>query len=224
MRTIVVAWMVVVLNATPAMSQSRRIYFSALGGIDAGSRGPIAGSALPTIGGSVGLRVSQHWSVEAELERGFHTRERSDEALWLSRVGVGATREEIERNGIYARFDRSEHAGFGWSAAAVWNSLSPGRVNAALFAGIGSRTFTMRTVRTITALGPDVDLPPSDQVLQPSDTTRTVTGGGVTGGLRVPIRVSPDLTVGPEFRYTFGIITNDRYSVLRIGGRLTWGF
>jgi hypothetical protein len=119
MRTVIVACAIAAFWPTAATAQVHRIYMSALGGIDAGARGPISGGSLPTIGATAGLRFSEGWSLEAEIERGFRTQERSDEGLWLSRAPSTATREEIERAGVYARFDRSERTGLGWAAVAV---------------------------------------------------------------------------------------------------------
>jgi hypothetical protein len=102
MRAIVVG-IVFAFGVTPAMSQDRRIYASALGGIDAGARGPVAGTALPTAGGGVG-------------------------------------------------------------------------------------------------------------------------GGGLMGGFRILFRTSAGLSLGPEFRYTAGVIGDRHYNVVRLAGRLAWGF
>jgi hypothetical protein len=224
MRKIIAAGLIAVSFATPLNAEGRRVYVGALAGLAAGERGPIGGDALATAGGIFGLRLSRSWSVEAEIERGFRTRERTDEALWMSRVDAGATREEIERNGIYARFRRIERAGAGWTVAAVWTRRSTARVNPVLFAGIGSNRFDVRTIRTVTSFGPGVDPSPSNPDLRPADDTRTIVGGGATGGLRLDIRLTPSLTVGPEFRYTIGIITDDPYRVARISGRILWGF
>jgi len=225
MRTVIVACAIAAFWPTAATAQVRRFYVSALGGIDAGARGPISGGSLPTMGATAGLRFSEGWSLEAEIERGFRTQERSDEGLWLSRAPSTATREEIERAGVYARFDRSERTGLGWAAVAVWTSRSPGRLNGSLFGGVSSRRFAIRTRRTVTSIGPGVDPSPTNPDLQPGDETRAIVGGGLTGGFRVLMRLTPTLTAGPEIRYTFGLITDDySYSVVRVSGRITWRF
>jgi hypothetical protein len=225
MRTVIVACAIAAFWPTAAIAQVHRFYVSALGGIDAGARGPISGGSLPTIGGTAGLRLSEGWSLEAEIERGFHTQERSGQGLWFSRAAVGATREEIERNGVYARFDRAERTELGWSAVAVWTSRSAGRLNGSLFGGVSSRRFAIRTRRTVTSIGPGVDPSPTNPDLQPGDETRAIVGGGLTGGFRVLMRLTPTLTAGPEIRYTFGLITDDySYSVVRLTGRLIWSF
>ena len=225
MRTITIACAIAAFWPTAAVAQVHRLYVSALGGIDAGARGPISSGSLPTIGGTAGLRLSDGWSLEAEIDRGFRTRERSDEALWMSRAAAGATREEIERNGVYARFERAERTGLGWSVVAVWTSRSAGRLNGSLFAGVGSRRFAVRTRRTVTSIGPGVDPSPTNPDLQPADDTRTIVGGGPTGGFQVLMQLTPSLTAGPELRYTLGLITDDpSYSVVRLTGRLIWSF
>ena len=225
MRSTIAVCIMAALCTTPAAAQSGRFYVGGVTGIDSGSRGPISGGALPTLGGTLGLRLSEGWSVEVELERGVRKRVRSDEGLWLSRVGAGATREEIERHAVHARFDRIEEAGLGWSLAAAWKSRAPGRVNAGLFGGITSRRFSSRTIRTITAVGPDVDPSPSNPDVLPNDDTRTIAGGGLTGGAMLLLRLTPALTMAPEFRWTLGLITDEStYKVARLGVRVMWGF
>ena len=49
-------------------------------------------------------------------------------------------------------------------------------------------------------------------------------GGGLTGGLLIFVRVLPQLTIAPEFRFTTGLITNDHYRVFRSGVRAMWSF
>lgn len=71
---------------------------------------------------------------------------------------------------------------------------------------------------------PEANLSPDRQDLRPSDSTRHMAGGGLTGGLLVFVRLTPALTVAPELRCTTGIITDDPYRVFRTGVRLMWSF
>src|SRR5688572_17327269 len=113
----VVACVLVTLCAVPAAAQSSTVYAGALGAVDWGSRGPIEGGAIPMAGGLVGLRLSDRWSAELEIEQGFRTSRR-----------------------MYSLYP-VEKAGVGWSALAVWRTRSPGRLSAALSAGYTARRF-----------------------------------------------------------------------------------
>ena len=76
MRTVTIACAIAVIWPTAAVAHVHRFYVSALGGIDAGARGPISSGSLPTIGGTAGLRLSEGWSLEEPREpRTFRTLE-----------------------------------------------------------------------------------------------------------------------------------------------------
>jgi len=49
-------------------------------------------------------------------------------------------------------------------------------------------------------------------------------GTGLDGGLVFFARVTRQLIVAPEIRFTYGFITNDRYNVARAGVRVLWEF
>jgi hypothetical protein len=224
-RRLLTATVLTVTCAAPAAAQSGRIYAGGVGGIDMGSRGPIAGGSLGTAGAFVGVRLSEGWSVEGEIEHGFRTRERTDEGLWISSAGPGSTREEIERAGVFARFHRTEKAGVGWSVLGVWRTQEPGRLNAALLGGVTSRRFERITERTTTAIAPGSSFSPDDPQIRDNVESIETVGGGLTGGVMVLVRVAPMLTVAPEFRYTVGLITDESmYKVARLGVKVAWGF
>ena len=64
-----------VLAMGPVSAQGQtilpRFYIGASTGVDGGSRGNIPGGAVPSVGGLVGLRITDAWSVEVELEHGI---------------------------------------------------------------------------------------------------------------------------------------------------------
>lgn len=227
MRTIIaVSCVGAILSAAPAFGQtaSSRFYIGASTAADAGSRGLVPGGAVSSAGGLLGVRISEAWSIEIELDRGFRTTRSTSESVWLSFAPPGSTREEIERLGIRARFDRSQTAGPGFAVNVLWRSREAGRVNVGLFGGVAARAFDSRVVRTTLFVPPEANLPSNHPDRLPSDDTRNMTGGGPTGGLMVFIRLTRDLTLAPELRYTFGIITDDPYRVFRTGVRVMWRF
>ena len=207
-----------------AIAQSRT-YVAATTSADAGERGNIPGGAVPAVGGLIGLRLTEAWSIEAELERGFRTTTAgSGESVLLSfPPRPNPTYEEIQLYGIRTRDERSQNAGVGWSAHAVWRSRDPGRLNVGLLAGVSSRVYTAHLMRTTTFVSPLVNLPPNYQ-LPDENSTRRMVAGGLTGGLLIFVRITRQFTVAPELRATKGFITDDPYTVWRSGVRAIWSF
>ena len=225
MRTIIA--IVVGLAATPAAAQSAhsRFYVAATTAVDAGQRGNVPGGAVPSAGMLFGVRLSDAWSVEAEVEQGFRTTSTSSEAFFVSYPPTRTEdRDDFERYGVKARFDRSQQAGPGWSAHVMWQTREPGRVNAGLFAGVSSRFYDSRVVRTTTFVSPLIDLPADHPSVLGEDSTRRLNAGGLTGGLAVFVRVTDAFTLAPEIRLTKGFITDDPYAVFKTGIRAMWNF
>jgi hypothetical protein len=80
-------------------------------------------------------------------------------------------------------------------------------------------------IRTITHIPENAGIPPNDPNVRDADETRTITGGGLTGGVMVPVRLTDALTLAPDVRMTAGLITDEStYKVFSAGARLMWGF
>ena len=190
---------VLTCDAASAQGQTTlpRFYIGASIGVDGGSRGNIPGGAVPSAGGLVGLRITDAWSVEVELERGFRTTGRTDEAVWISFAPPISTLPEIERLGIRARFDRTQNAETGFAAHALWRSREEGRVNVGVFAGIAARAYRSRVVRTTLHVPPEANLSADHPYVQPEDEQRTLTGGGPSGGLLIFVRITERVTIVP---------------------------
>jgi len=213
------------LAGIPAAEAQSRVYLGMTTAADGGIRGDIPGGAVPSVGGMIGVRLTEAWSIEVEVERGFRTTTAgSGESVIVSfPPTTNPTREEIELYGIRARSDRTQTAGGGWSALAAWRTREPGRVNVGLLGGVSSRVYTTHLVRTTTFVSPLVDLSPNYR-LPDENSTRRMVAGGLTGGLVIFVRVTPHLTIAPELRLTTGMITDDPYRVFRSGVRAMWSF
>ena len=225
MRTIIA--IVVGLAAAPASAQTghSRFYVAATTAVDVGERGNVPGGAVPSAGMLFGVRLNDAWSVEAEIEHGFRTTSTSSESFFVSYPPTPtANRDDFERYGIKARFDRSQQAGPGWSAHVMWRTRQPGRVNAGLFAGVSSRFYDSRVVRTTTFVSPLIDLPADHPSVVGEDATRRLNAGGLTGGLAVLVRVAGAFALAPEIRLTRGFISDDPYTVFKTGIRAMWDF
>ena len=212
------------VGISTAQAQSR-IYVAATTAADAGERGNIPGGAVPSAGVLIGLRLTEAWSIEVEVERGFRkTTAGSGEAVIVAfPPTTNPTYEEIQLYGIRARSDRMQTAGAGWSAHAVWRSRDPGRVNVGVLAGVSSRVYTSHLSRTTTFVSPLVTLPPGYR-LPDEVSARRMVAGGLSGGLVIFVRLTEHLTVAPDFRFTTGLITDDPYKVFRSGARVMWSF
>jgi hypothetical protein len=209
----------------PTAEAQSRVYMAATTAADVGDRGNIPGGAVPSLGGVLGLRLTDAWSVEVEVERGFRTTTAgSGEAVLVSFPPTRTpTPEEIQSYGIRTRDERTQKAGAGWSAHAAWRTRQPGRVNVALLAGVASRVYTSGLVRTTTFVSPLLDLPPGYRL--PDETSRRrMVAGGLSGGVVICVQLTRELTIGPEFRMTAGLITDDPYRVFRTGIRAIWRF
>ncbi len=86
-------------------------------------------------------------------------------------------------------------------------------------------TFDQFHSLAITGVGPGVTYPQGHPARRSFAETHALTGGGVTAGVLVPIRVTSALTLAPEFRVTMGLITDEStYKVMHTGVRVMWGF
>lgn len=227
MRTFIATGVAVLLGAGAAQAQGQnpRFYTAATTSVDGGNRGDLFIGTVPTAGFLFGVRLTGGWSLEAEIDHGFQEVGRTSEDFWISFPPTQTPdRDQIERYGIKARFDRTQTAGLGWSTHVMWRTREPGRVNAGLFGGVSGRAYDSRVVRTPTFVSPLINLPPTHTALFPEDTTRRMNAGGFTGGVLVLVRTTDRLTIAPEFRFTKGFITDDPYTAFKLGVRAMWAF
>ena len=209
----------------PAAQAQPRLYVGMTTAADGGQRGNIPGGAVPSVGGMIGVRLTDAWSIEVEIERGFRTTTAgSGEGVLTSFPPTrNPTSEQIELYGIRTQDDRTQQAGTGWSAHAAWRSREPGRINLGLLAGVSSRVYTSGLVRTTTFVSPLIELPPGYR-LPDERSTRRMAAGGLSGGVVILVRVTRQLTIAPDLRVTAGLITDDPYRVVRLGVRAMWSF
>jgi hypothetical protein len=211
--------------AVPLAEAQPRIFVGATTAVDAGERGNIPGETVPSAGTVIGLTLSDAWAVEIEIERGFMTTHAgSGEGVLISFPPTrNPTREEIELYGVRTMDQRTQTAGAGWAAHARWRTQEPGRVNVSLLAGVAARIYETELERTTTFVSPLLNLSPSFQ-LPDEHSTRRMVGWGLSGGVTIPVRITPQLALEPEVRVAVGFITDDRYRVFRAGLRAIWSF
>jgi hypothetical protein len=224
MRQLTLVIAVVALGVVPAAAQSSRIYGAGVAGVHSGA---LSVGTVSTIGGLAGIRMTDAWSIEFEMDKGSAgSGDLVFEGLLSAQVsGPGQpTPEELAHNGIFGRSVWRHSSGRGYSARVVWKTRKPGRVNAAVFGGVSARHYDSRHAVTITSIGPGVTYPAGRTATTSSVTSRTRTAGGLIGGIMVPIRIASGVTVAPELRFITGLIGDDPYRTVHLGTRLMWGF
>ena len=227
-RNLVIITLAILTVGHAAAAQDRRFYAAMTTAVDAGDRGNIPGGSVPSVGGLVGIRLTDAWGIELEIERAFRTTHAgSGESVLQVFPPFGPpripTREEIELYGVRTRDDRTQAAGAGWAVHAVWRSRDPGRVNVGLLMGVASRVYETHLVRRTTYVSPLAVLPATYRL--PDETSsRRMVAGGPSAGLVIFVRVTDALTVAPEVRCDTGLITDDPYRVFRTGVRAMYAF
>ena len=209
--------------AGPAAAQSR-FYTGGSLAADSGDRGPVDVGTIPVAGVLLGWRFADHWSAEFHVDRGFgEGNARTFEGLLFAQTNTAGA--DLERTGVFGQSVWQDRPGIGWAALAVYTARQPGRVDVSVYAGVSERRFETTHTTTITGVGPDVTWPPTHPNLQDREETLTRRGGGITGGMMVPIRLTGGVTVAPEFRVTLGLITDEStYKQFYTGARFMWGF
>jgi hypothetical protein len=187
------------LGAGPAWAQSP-VYGGGTVAVDAGSRGAFDTlGTFPAVGGFIGWRFHEAWSIELDVDRGF---------------GESAEREQLE---IFGRSIRQDRASVGYSVLATWKVRRRSRVGAAVTMGMSTRAF--RTDRlSITKTIPDDPYPVS------LGTAHEDAGAGWAGGILVPIAIGGRWSLAPEIRVTLGLTGESFYAQFLPGVRVIWGF
>jgi hypothetical protein len=218
-----VAAILIVVFTTPAAAQNpERLYAGVTVGSNYTSADDVDAAAVGAFGGTIGFKLSPAVSVQFDLTRGFGELTRQYEGIGVSFAAPDASREEIERLGVYQRFDRDWKPKVGWSAVVVFSDPRPGRARAAVFAGVSDTHFRERYSITTLRVPDGVD--PNSRSIQPSHEIHNTHRGGPTVGAMVAIAVSHQVSIAPEIRYTYGSIGDEIYNVFSTGIRTLWRF
>jgi hypothetical protein len=149
------------------------------------------------------------------------TRTYGGDALSLSFAPQGASREEIERFGIWLRYDKRREVTASISGVAIFHASS-GTVKPGLIVGVTNQRVRDRTDYTPVRVGPAVD--PNHPYASPHAETSSGTEGALTIGANVAIAVTPHLFVVPDLRYDYGSIGDETNNALRSSIRVLWRF
>jgi hypothetical protein len=177
-----------------------------------------------SVGAVFGFRLTPAFSIEFEANGGLGEASRVHSGTFISFAGPGASREEIERFGVTMQSDTRWNPGFGWSVLAMWRSTGPERIGVALFAGVTTTTYDERRTLTVLNIPSGVDKTEAELHRMMPDEHGSRVRSGLSGGVLIPIRLTRQVSVAPEFRYSYGSIGDEKYNTLRGGARLMWGF
>jgi hypothetical protein len=177
-----------------------------------------------SIGAVVGVRLTPAFSIEFEASAGLGEASRVHSGTFISFAGSGASRDEIERLGVTMQSDTRWNPGFGWSALAMWRSTGPERIGVAVFGGVTTTHYDERRTLTVLNIPAGVDTTEAELHRMMPDEQGSRMRGGLTGGVLIPIRLTQQISVAPEFRYTYGSIGDEKYNTLGGGARVMFGF
>jgi len=159
--------------------------------------------------------------VDVALPTSPFTRTYGGDALSMSFAPSGSSREEIEKFGIWLRYDQRRDVTASISTVAIFHP-STGRVKPGFIVGITNQRLRDRTDYTPTKVGPLVD--PSHLFASPHAETSSHTEGALTVGGNLTIALNRHLSVVPDLRYDYGSIGDEINNALRTSVRLLWRF
>jgi hypothetical protein len=215
-----------ILGAVPAIASAQttsRFYAGAtFGSIDV-SADDVDGTS-PAAGAIVGFEALPWLDVEAEFSKPSDpfTRSYGGDTLSLAFGMAGATREELERAGIWLRYDQRREINLTFSTVAIFRPPVRGRVVPGFIVGMTNHRVQHRTDYTPVRVGPDVD--PSNMYARPHAETGTRNIGALTVGANVIVMITRHFGVVPDLRYDYGSIGDVKENSLRPSVRVLWRF
>jgi hypothetical protein len=208
----------------PAAALSTRFYVGAtLGSINV-SADEVDGRSL-SAGALVGVTALPWLDIEAEFSKPSDPITRSyggPDVLSLSFAGPTASHEELERAGIWLRYDKRRDIELTFSTVAIFRSPVRGRVVPGFIVGMTNHHVEDRTDYTPVRIGPDVDA--SNLYARPRAETGSPNIGALTFGVNLAVMITPRFGVVPDLRYDYGSIGDVTENSLRPSVRVLWRF
>jgi hypothetical protein len=175
-------------------------------------------------GAIVGFEALPWLDVEAEFSKPSDpfTRSYGGDVLSMAFGTAGASREELERAGIWLRYDKRRDINLTFSTVAIIRPSARGRVVPGVIIGMTNHNVQHRTDYTPVRIGPDVD--PSNMFARPHSEAGTRNIGALTFGVNVAVMITRHFGVVPDLRYDFGSIGDVKENSLRPSVRVLWRF
>jgi hypothetical protein len=216
--------MVLCVLPAPAFAQgSSRFYAGVSVGSFRVSADAVSGTSTAA-GFLAGFRVTPWLDFEGEVARPFgpFTRSYGGDSLSTSSAPQGSSREELERLGIWLRYDNRRDVSPSFSGSALFHPPRRSRVTPALIVGVTNHRVRDRTDYTPTRVGSGVD--PNNPYARPHAQSSTRILGALTVGANVAVAVTRHLSVVPDLRYDYGSIGDEINNSLRMSVRMIWNF
>jgi hypothetical protein len=183
-----------------------------------------ADGVLPAVGVGAILTVNPLLDFEAEWLRPNGAARRQYTGISFSLAEFGASREEIERQGVLTRTTQErEVTGVLSFGAAFHPRPSASRFEPRFFVGGATHFARDRTLRDPLQWPATVTLERVLQMQPPVEQHRRALGS-VTLGAGVAIALGRTLVLLPEVRYDYGSIGDEINNAWRAGTRMLWRF
>jgi hypothetical protein len=208
-----------------ASAQTPRAYVAATVGAIRLTADAVNGSTVAA-GGAAGFSIRPWLDVEGELvaPAGAFTRSYGDtDTLSVSYASAGSSQAEIERLGVWLRYDHRRDITASASAVAIFHTpIEDSRITPGLIVGLTWQRARHRTDYTPLRIGSGLD--PTDRRALPSHEVSTRTLGGLTVGVNLAVTVTRQLAIVPDLRYDYGSIGDEINNTLRSSVRAVWRF
>jgi Outer membrane protein beta-barrel domain len=178
-------------------------------------------SAAGSILGGIAVTPWLDVEVDVAFPTSPFTRSYGGDTLSLSVASQGASRDELERFGIWLRYDKRREVTASVSSVAIFHA-SRGAVKPGFIVGVTNQFMRDRTDYTPVRVGPAVD--PAYPYASPRTETNSRTEGALTLGAQVAIAVTRHLLVVPDLRFDYGSIGDEINNALRSSVRVLWRF
>jgi outer membrane protein with beta-barrel domain len=194
---------------------------AAIGGFRVSADEVDGSAAAASVLGGVAATPWLDVEVDVAFPASSFTRSYGGDALSLSFAPHGASREELERFGIWLRYDKRRDVTASLSGVAIFHP-SRGRVKPGFIAGVTSQHVRSRTDLTPVRVGPGVD--PANPWASPRAETDSRIIGALTLGAQLAIAATSHLYVVPDVRFDYGSIGDEINNALRSSVRVMWRF
>lgn len=213
-----------IVVAAPAFAQDAQPAYvgASLGGFRV-SADAVDGSS-PAGGVVAGIGVTPWLDLEVDVVRPSRpvTRTYGGDALSLSFAEAGASPEEIERMGVWLRYDVRRDVSVSIGGAAIFHPPATGRVTPGFVIGVTNQRVRERRDYTPVRIGPGLD--PNHPHAGPRAETGTRMLGALTIGANVAIRITRHVAIVPDLRYDYGSIGDEINNAWRSSVRVVWRF
>lgn len=189
-----------------------------------GVRADAVDGTLPAAGVGAIVTIDSLLDFEAEFLRPSGTVRRQYTGVTTSFASFGASREEIEREGVVTRTTNERRIAGVLSIGAAFHPRATGsRFQPRAFVGVTTHFARDRTLRDPLQWPASVTL---ERVLQrqpPIEQQRRALGS-LTLGAALAIDVTRHLVVLPDLRYDYGSMGDEINNAWRAGARVFWRF